>query len=509
MRGAPQRERVNSRSLLELTVMLTVKSVARGSVAEALGIGVGDRLVTIDGAPVDDVIDVHYRVAMGAVSVQWEARDTPGRARVAVDIDTDEGLGIEFEAPTADGIRICNNRCVFCFVDQSPAKMRRPLYLKDDDFRYSFLAANFVTLTNLSEDDWQKIKEQHLSPLYVSVHATDLEARRRLLGNPTAPDILEQIDRLAAWGIRVHTQIVLVPDFNDGAILERTVADLAARWPDVLSLAIVPVGLTQQRFDRQDGLRRRLEEQLAKPDLDPVHREGLVRRTASAPELRLLSRDEAAALVAWVMPLQKRFEEERGHTWLYLSDEIHLMAGGKIPSAIKYDGYVQYENGIGMVRALLDDWKRLKRTVLSEGLPRPVRAAMLCATLIGPTLERIADEMSQVKNLSARAHIVSNSLFGPVITVSGLLGGRDLMAAARATGLGSGDLIFIPRVALDDAGHAFLDGATLAELRASTDATVVPVRTMPEVANAILERGGSAGKARGSRHALGRALAAV
>lgn len=509
MRGAPQRERVNSRSLLELTVMLTVKSVARGSVAEALGIGVGDRLVTIDGAPVDDVIDVHYRVAMGAVSVQWEARDTPGRARVAVDIDTDEGLGIEFEAPTADGIRICNNRCVFCFVDQSPAKMRRPLYLKDDDFRYSFLAANFVTLTNLSEDDWRKIKEQHLSPLYVSVHATDVEARRRLLGNPTAPDILEQIDRLAAWGIRVHTQIVLVPDFNDGAILERTVADLAARWPDVLSLAIVPVGLTQQRFDRQDGLRRRLEEQLAKPDLDPVHREGLVRRTASAPELRLLSRDEAAALVAWVTPLQKRFEEERGHTWLYLSDEIHLMAGGKIPSAIKYDGYVQYENGIGMVRALLDDWKRLKRTVLSEGLPRPVRAAMLCATLIGPTLERIADEMSQVKNLSARTHIVSNSLFGPVITVSGLLGGRDLMAAARATGLGSGDLIFIPRVALDDAGHAFLDGATLPELRASTDATVVPVRTMPEVVNAILERGGSAGKARGSRHALGRALAAV
>ena len=242
---------------------------------------------------VDDVIDVHYRVAMGSVAVQWERRDAPGQAQVAVDVDTDEGLGIEFESPTSDGIRICNNRCVFCFVDQSPAKMRRPLYLKDDDFRYSFLAANFVTLTNLSDDDWRKIKDQHLSPLYVSVHATDLVARRRLLGNPTAPDILEQIDRLASWGIRVHTQIVLVPGFNDGEVLERTVSDLAARWPDVLSLAIVPVGLTQQRFDRQDGLRRRLEGQLAKPDLDPIHREGLERRTASAPELRLLSAEEA------------------------------------------------------------------------------------------------------------------------------------------------------------------------------------------------------------------------
>jgi NifB/MoaA-like Fe-S oxidoreductase len=490
--------------------MLTVKAVVHGSVADALGISVGDRLIAIDGVSVDDVIDVHYRVAMGAVSVQWEARDTPGQARVAVDIEScDEGLGIEFESPTADGIRTCNNRCVFCFVDQSPAKMRRPLYLKDDDFRYSFLAANFVTLTNLSDGDWRKIKDQHLSPLYVSVHATDHVARRRLLGNPTAPDILEQLDRLASWGIRVHTQVVLVPGYNDGEILGRTVTELAARWPDVLSLAIVPVGLTQQRFDRQDGLRRRLVEQLAKPDLDPIHREGLERRTASAPELRLLSREEAGALVAWATPLQKQFEDERGHTWLFLSDEIHLMAGGKIPSAIKYDGYVQYENGIGMVRALLDDWKRLKRTTLLGGVPRPLRAAMLCATLIGPTLERIAHEMSQVKNLSVRTHVVTNSLFGPVITVSGLLGGRDLMASAAETGLGSGDLIFIPRVALDDAGHAFLDGATLADLRASTDATVVPVRTMPDVVNAILASAGSTAKARGSRHVLGRALATV
>ena len=143
--------------------------------------------------------------------------------------DADDGLGLVFSEALFDGLRQCNNHCPFCFIDQQPPGHRRSLYLKDDDFRYSFLAANFVTLTNLSDDDWRKIKDQHLSPLYVSVHATDLVARRRLLGNPTAPDILAQIDRLASWGIRVHTQVVLVPEYNDGDILERTVADLAAR----------------------------------------------------------------------------------------------------------------------------------------------------------------------------------------------------------------------------------------------------------------------------------------
>lgn len=489
--------------------MLTVKEVVAGSVAQLIGIGPGDRIVAIDGKAVDDVIDVHYRVAMGAVTVQWEPRDHPGEARVAVGVDTDEGLGLEFEAPTADGIRICNNRCVFCFVDQSPVKMRRALYLKDDDFRYSFLAANFVTLTNLDEDDWRKVRDQRLSPLYVSVHATDLEARRRLLGNPTAPDILEQIDRLASWGIKVHTQVVLVPGYNDGAILEQTVADLAARWPNVLSLAVVPVGLTQQRFDRQEGLRRRLGEQLARTDLDPVHRAGLERRTATAPEMRLLTNDEARDVVAWARAWQRRFEEDRGHTWLYLSDELHLMAGGPIPGAIRYDGYVQYENGIGMVRALMDDWRRLKRSALASGLASPVRATMLSATLIGPTLERIAAEMSEVPNLQARAHAVTNTLFGSVVTVSGLLGGRCLIAAGHASGVTSGDLLFVPRVALDDAGNAFLDGTTLADLRESTAATVVPVRTMPEVVNAILERSGTAARVRATRHSLGRALAVV
>src|SRR5688572_3070666 len=463
--------------------MLTIKEVTPGSVAEQIGLRPGDALVSIDGRPVGDVIDVHFYASADTVELVWQ---TPAGERVeeeGVDVGP-EGLGLDFTQPTADGIRICNNRCVFCFVDQSPARMRRTLYIKDDDFRYSFLAANFVTLTNLNEADWQKIHDQHLSPLYVSVHATDLAARRRLLGNPTAPDVLEQLDRLTSWGIKVHTQVVLTPGYNDGPVLQKTVDDLSARFPTVQSLAIVPVGLTQQRFDRQTGLKRRLEEQLARPDLDPVHRAGLEQRTATAPELRLLSTEEAKALVKWVRPLQRRFEKELGHTWLYLSDEVYLMAGAQIPGALKYDGFVQLENGIGMVRALLDDWRKAKRD-LTGGLPAPVSAVLASAKLIGPTFDQIAVEMCSVPNLRARAVTVDNTFFGPVVTVAGLLTARDILTAASdAT---EGELLFVPRAALDYDGTVFLDGITLEDLRQETPATVVVAGTIAEVVDAIRE----------------------
>jgi NifB/MoaA-like Fe-S oxidoreductase len=460
--------------------MLTIKSVSPGSVAEQIGLRPGDSLVSVDGHPVGDVIDVHFYAAADTVEVRWQ---TPaGEARQEGADVGPEGLGLEFTQPTADGIRICNNRCVFCFVDQSPARMRRTLYIKDDDFRYSFLAANFVTLTNLSPADWEKIREQHLSPLYVSVHATEPEVRRRLLGNPTAPDIREQLDLLASWGIKVHTQVVLTPGWNDGPHLQRTVEDLAARWPAVQSLAVVPVGLTQQRFDRQEGLRRRLEENLSRPDLDPVHRAGLQRRTASAPELRLVSAAEARALVRWARPLQRDFERRFGHTWLYLSDEVYLLAGRPVPGALRYDGFVQLENGIGMVRSLLDDWRKARQTDLAAGLPRPVSAVLACATLIAPTFEQIAVEMCAVPNLRARVATVENAFFGSVVTVSGLLTARDILRAAQAK---EGEILFVPRAALDGEGEVFLDGMTLREFREETPATVVVAGTIAEVVRAL------------------------
>jgi NifB/MoaA-like Fe-S oxidoreductase len=468
--------------------MLTIKSVTPGSVGEQIGLRPGDALVSIDGRGVGDVIDVHFYAAADTVELTWETAHGQARKR-GVDVGP-EGLGLEFTQPTADGIRICNNRCVFCFVDQSPARMRRTLYIKDDDFRYSFLAANFVTLTNLEPADWDKIRDQHLSPLYVSVHATELDVRRRLLGNPTAPDILEQIDRLRSWGIKVHTQVVLTPGWNDGVHLQRTVDDLAARWPTVQSLAIVPVGLTQQRFDRQDRLRQRLQQQLARTDLTPVHRAGLEQRTASAPELRLISAQEAKGLVQWARPLQREFERRFGHTWMYLSDEIYLLAGQPVPGALRYDGFVQLENGVGMVRSLLDDWRKARKRELAAGLPRPVSVVLSCATLIGPTFEQIAVEMCAVPNLRARVATVNNTFFGPVVTVSGLLTGRDILAAAADAG--PDELLFVPGVALDGSGEVFLDGLTLAEFRESTPATVVVAKSIPEVVAAIAAHAGTA-----------------
>lgn len=461
--------------------MLTIKEVESGSVAEQLGLRPGDSLVSIDGRPVGDVIDVHFYASADTVELVWQTPQGEQVGEPGVDVGP-EGLGLTFIQPTADGIRICNNRCVFCFVDQSPARMRRTLYIKDDDFRYSFLAANFVTLTNLNEADWQKIHDQHLSPLYVSVHATELDVRRRLLGNPTAPDIREQLDRLASWNIKVHTQVVLTPGYNDGVHLQRTVDDLAARWPTVQSLAVVPVGLTQQRFDRQERLRQRLKEQLARPDLDPVHRAGLEQRTAQAPELRLVSSEEARALARWARPLQRRFEKQFGHTWLYLSDEVYLLAGEPVPGALKYDGFVQLENGIGMVRTLLDDWRKARRE-LGAGLPRPVSIILASAALIGPTFDQIAVEMCAVPNLRARAVTVQNRFFGPVVTVSGLLTARDILAAAA--GARPGELLFVPRAALDYDNKVFLDGMTLAELRRETPATVVVAGAIPEVVAAV------------------------
>jgi NifB/MoaA-like Fe-S oxidoreductase len=253
----------------------------------------------------------------------------------------------------------------------------------------------------------------------------------------------------------------------------------------VQSLAVVPVGLTQQRFDRQERLRQKLAAQLARADLDPVHRAGLEQRTASAPTLRLLTKDEARELVKWARPLQRRFERDFGHTWLYLSDEVYLLAGKRIPGAPKYDGFVQLENGIGMVRQLLDDWRSARRRHLAGGLDRPVSIVLACAALVAPTFEQIAVEMCAVPNLRARVARAENTFFGPVVTVSGLLSGRDILAVAADAR--ADELLFIPRVALDHTEQVFLDGMTLDQFREETPATVVVAKTIPEVVDTVLE----------------------
>jgi putative radical SAM enzyme (TIGR03279 family) len=345
-----------------------IAGVEAGSAAERAGIQPGWRLLTVNGHPVRDVVD--YRFYTAEPRLRLELDDGATIQTLRVRLDEDEALGLEFAAPTFDDITRCRNKCPFCFLKGLPKGLRRSLYVKDDDYRYSFLFGNFITLSKLSEADWARLAEQRLSPLYVSVHATDRAKRNLLLGIEDAPDILEQLDRLAALKIEVHTQLVICPGLNDGVTLDQSIADLAARYPTVQSVAVVPVGLTHRNLS--DAL----------------------------TGLRLLSDAEIDEVLDHVHAHQRCFRRELGVSLVHASDEYYLRTGRSVPGAAAYDGYPQYQNGVGMVRSLVEDWKRLRRklTGKADGLGRarprasqPVGPTytLVCGTLIAPVLAPI------------------------------------------------------------------------------------------------------------------------
>ncbi len=409
------------------------------SPAETLGLRPGDRILAINGQPIRDVIDFQFAAADDTLAMVVARSGHTRTIRAA----GEQAVGVRFKDPTFDGVTWCNNKCPFCFVKMNPARARASLYLKDDDFRYSALYGNFVTLTNLTEDDWRRIDEQRLSPLYVSVHATELHLRRFLLGNPSAPDVVEQLRRLAGMGIRYHTQAVLCPGVNDGAALDRTIEDVAALRPHALSLSLVPVGLTDV------GKR--------------------------PPYLRRHTPEEAAAIVARAEPYRRRFRRAFGSTFLYPSDELYLIGGVPVPPARHYDGYAQYQNGVGMVRSLLDEWARFRRRRAGWRPSRTVTA--VCGTMIAPILGAMVDELPGVELVP-----VANRYFGPSVTVSGLLTARDILAALRGRELG--EVVALPRAALDVPGTRFLDDLTPADVERALGRPVAFVESLKDLANA-------------------------
>jgi putative radical SAM enzyme (TIGR03279 family) len=419
-----------------------IADVEPGSIGEEIGVEPGDVLVSINGHPLRDVIDFQFYGAEEELELQIERG---GRLhRIEVEREYDESLGLGFVEPLFDGLRQCVNRCPFCFVAQMPHGMRRSLYLRDDDYRLSFLHGSYVTLTNLQEDDWQRIGEQHLSPLYVSVHATGREERRALLGNARAPDIIPQLQRLGRMNILVHAQVVVVPGANDGAALEETVKALLDLWPTVQTLALVPVGLTRQ----------------------------------CAAHLRPLSDREAQAIVSLAEQLAPVVRVHTGRTWLYPSDELYLLAGQDVPPAETYDDPAQYENGVGLVRALLDDWT-FARDQFQRAMFEGIRATLVCGTLIAPTLQRLASEASQITGARLCVLPVANRFFGPTVTVSGLLTGADVLGALKARS--ASDVICIPRAMLDESGERTLDDMTLESMAQELDTTVEPVSNLSDV----------------------------
>jgi putative radical SAM enzyme (TIGR03279 family) len=420
-----------------------IARVQSGSLAEAAGLCRGDAVVSINGHLLRDVIDYHFYAAEEELDVV-AGRGEDELLTVHIARGYDQDLGLEFERPTFDGIRRCRNKCDLCFIHQMPPGLRRSLYIKDDDYRYSFLSGNFVTLTNLEEEDWTRIGEQRLSPLYVSVHATDPELRSRILGVQATPDILPQLRRLGDLGIEVHTQVVVIPEVNDGQALERTVLDLAELYPTVASIALVPVGITRYQ----------------------------------ACGLRTLTPQEAEAVLALARPLQRQHRKRCGIALVYPSDEMYLMAGQPLPSARAYDGFPQLANGVGMVRQFLDDWRSAKQR-RAQGTWPYERTTLVCGTLIAPLLRQLVDEWAQSMHADVQVLPVENALFGPTVTVSGLLAAQDVLRALQGRDLGQ--LVVLPRAMFDAAGEVTLDDQSLREVEQTLGVPVAVAEKLSEL----------------------------
>ncbi len=405
-----------------------ISAIQPGSKAELAGLIAGDAILRINGEKLVDLIDLSF--ALSEERVELEVKKHSGEVvRLRIRKKMDEALGFEFESAVFDRVRTCANKCIFCFVDQMPIGLRDTLYVKDDDYRLSFLYGNFVTLTNLTEADFQRIRRLHLSPLYISVHTTDGPLRERLLGIPRAAKIMEQLQRFADTGIEMHTQVVLCPEHNDGEYLTRTIRELAALRPEILSLAIVPVGLTRFR--------------------------------TTCPPLRTLTPSEAAAIVDEVDGWQKQFRAETENSFVYLSDEFYLKAGRPLPADDIYDDYPQLENGIGLVRSFISDWESAggcSKLVVNTKTKEDT-VLVIAGTAFAPILAEMLRSISSAVQVDA----VVNRFFGSAVNVSGLLTGNDIAAHVRSLAKQPQRLI-LPATTLRKGTEVFLDGMTLAEL---------------------------------------------
>jgi putative radical SAM enzyme (TIGR03279 family) len=414
--------------------MIRVARVLAGSIAEQLGILAGTQLLSVNGRQLADFLDWEFLTADEALEI--EAR-LPDGEHVLFDVERSYGdvIGVELEPPR---IRVCANRCEFCFIEGLPEGLRKPLYVRDDDYRLSFAYGNFATLSNVKERDIERILEYRLSPLYVSVHATPLDARRRLLNNRRVPDVLSQLRRLAAGGIQFHCQMVIVPGINDGAVLEQSLADLWALGDAVRTVAVVPVGLTQ--FSH------------------------LYTGRAMEPAL-------ARGLLAQVEPWERRAIAERGEGWVYASDELYLIAGAPLPAASHYADFAQVENGVGAVAHL-----RLRLAERIATLPRldGRRIGVVTgATMAGRTdlMPAMLDDLSAATGATFELIGAENSLFGPTIGTAGLLVGADIRRAlADRHDL---DLALIPAECINDRG-LFLDEVSFVDVRESLPMPVYP-----------------------------------
>ena len=418
---------------------LRIDSVAPGSIADELEVSAGDRLLAVNGRPLRDLIDYSYYTA-SEEELLLEIEKPDGELwELEVERQAGEPLGLTFSAP--DPAR-CANNCLFCFVHQLPKGLRKPLYVKDEDYRLSFLNGNYVTLANLKAPALKRIIEQRLSPLYISVHATNPALRERLLGKPGIPPVLGQLQQLAAARIVMHTQVVLCPGLNDGEELRRTVSELAALYPAVQSLAVVPLGLTSHRR----GL----------PQLTPVE-------AGYAREFILIWQPEAEAL-----------HRKLRQPFLFLADEFYLKADLPFPPIKSYGDFPQIENGVGMVPLFLKEAARLLKGVRPIG---EFRATVVTGVSSFGFVRDFLAELAEKSGVDIAPLAVENRLFGASITVSGLVAGNDIAAALE--GKDAGSCLLVPDVMLKEGEGLFLDDVSLEELEQRIGCPVIVFDSTP------------------------------
>ncbi|MDO3376575.1 DUF512 domain-containing protein [Geoalkalibacter halelectricus] len=418
--------------------MLKIIHVYPHGIGEELELEAGDSVLAVNGQRVRDLLDFHLYCEEGA-DLLLEVQKAQGEIwDLHIERGPDEDLGLEFEHPEPTQ---CGNNCLFCFVHQLPRGMRRSLYVKDEDYRFSYLYGSYITLTNVGEAEIERILAQKLSPLYVSVHATDDQLRAHLLGQKTPP-IMPLLQRLTAAGIEIHSQIVVCPGLNDREHLHQSIRDLHALYPGVRSLAIVPVGLT--------GYRSRL------------------------PQLRVPTPEEAAAILDEIHHLQEEFLAESSTRFVFAADELYLKAGREFPPEADYEEFPQWENGVGMVAL----FRGQSSQALEAARPLALReVSLVTGESAGHELARFAEDLGHKTGVAIRVHVVKNRFFGGQVSVTGLLTGRDIIEQLRGQSLG--EVLLVPDVMLKDAEDLLLDDLSLTDLERALDVPVEKVAATP------------------------------
>lgn len=369
-----------------------IKEVLPGSIAEEVGIEVNDFLLSINDKEIDDIIDYRFLAADDEFTLQIEKSD--GEIwDIEIEKEPGEELGLEFGGGIMDKAKSCTNKCIFCFIDQNPKGMRETIYFKDDDSRLSFLQGNFVTLTNMKEEDIDRIIKYHISPINISVHTTNPELRREMLNNRFAGEVYSRMERLAEAGIQMHAQIVCVPDINSGEELKRTIKDLYKLYPYVNNVAVVPLGMTK-------------------------HRQNL-------KKLRRFTKEESIETINFIKEMQDKFYEEVNEPFIRLSDEFYVVAGIDVPDAEFYNGYSQIEDGVGSIRYFRN---RIMEDLKDLDLNKGGHYTSVTGTLAYPEVKSVMNKITE-KNpkITIDVRPIINNFFGETITVSGLITGRDII----------------------------------------------------------------------------------